>query len=62
MNSKVYCWLKNNIEWYYPNKKQDLSVYDNIELLSLHHYGDLFYAWYGNDKANGRLFRGEWKP
>ena len=55
---KVECWLKNNTEWYYPQKDVDLSGYDYVEVLSLSHYGDLFYAYNNGDKHNGRLFRG----
>ena len=57
----IECWLKNNTDWYYPEKEVDLSVYDNVDLLSTSHYGDLFYAYNNNDKENGgRLFRGRW--
>ena len=57
---KVECWLKNNTEWYYPEKKVDLSIYDHIELLSTLHFGDIFYAYNEGQKMNGRLFRGIW--
>ena len=56
----VEYWLKNNIEWYQPTKEVDLSIYDEIELLSTSYYGDLFYAYKNGDKENGRLFRGRW--
>ena len=56
----VEYWLKNNIEWYQPQKKVELSDYDNVELLSTSYYGDLFYAYNNGDKENGRLFRGRW--
>ena len=56
----VEYWLKNNIEWYQPDKDVDLSVYDNVDLLSTSYYGDLFYAYNDGDKENGRLFRGRW--
>jgi hypothetical protein len=36
----VEYWLKNNIEWYQPVKDVDLSVYDNVDLLSTSYYGD----------------------
>jgi len=57
---KAKCWLKNNTEWYYPNKEIDLSIYDKIDLLSKSFYGDLFYAYNDNDKENGILFKGKW--
>jgi hypothetical protein len=56
----VEYWLKNNIEWYQPKNEVDLSIYDNLELLSKSFYGDLFYAYNDGDKENGRLFRGKW--
>lgn len=56
----VEYWLFNNTEWYQPKKSVDLSVYDNIDLLSTSNYGDLFYAYNDGDKENGRLFRGRW--
>ena len=57
---KVDCWLINNKDWYYPQKEVDLSQYDNVELLSLGHYGDLFYAYNNGQKENGRLFKGRY--
>lgn len=57
---KVECWLKNNTEWYYPEREVDLSKYDHIELLSITYYGDLFYAYMDGDKGDGRLFKGKW--
>jgi hypothetical protein len=56
----VEYWLKNNIEWCQPQKKVELSAYDNVELLSRSYYGDLFYAYNNGDIENGRLFRGRW--
>jgi hypothetical protein len=56
----VYCWLKNNKEWYYPEKKVDLTVWDNIELLSVMYDGDLFYCYNNGEKEYGRLYRGKW--
>ena len=57
----VTSWLKNNEEWYQPMNPVDLTEYDHVELLSLHHNGDLFYAWHNSTgKENGRLFRGRW--
>ena len=56
----VEFWLKNNVEWYQPKKEVDLTVFDNIDLLSKSHYGDLFYGYNNGDKENGRLFLGRW--
>jgi len=57
---EVFDWLKNGLEWYKPIKKPDLSEYENVELLSVHHDFDIFYAWNNSDKKLGRLFRGKW--
>jgi len=48
---KVVCWLKNNTEWYYPTKTSllDLSMYDNVNQLTIDcYYGDLYVAWNGH--------------
>lgn len=57
---EVECWLKNNTEWYYPQKNVDLSMYNHVELLSTSYHGDLFYAYMEDNKLNGRLFKGKW--
>lgn len=51
------CWLKNNSEWYYPSKKIDLHIWDNVEILSTGYKHDLIYAWHDNNKDKGRLYR-----
>lgn len=56
---EVIAWLKNNKDWYHPVKKVDLSLYKNVELLSLGYERDLFYAW-DDEKTEGRLFSGKW--
>lgn len=56
----VEYWLKNNIEWYQPQKDVDLSLYDNVDLLSKSYFGDLFYAYDDDKRECGRLFRGKW--
>lgn len=63
MNEKIIatCWLKNNTEWFYPSKPIDLSLYDNLELISRSDsLQDLFYAWNTGYKDFGRLFKGTW--
>lgn len=65
MNKKdivVTAWLKDNNEWFYAIKSvsQDLTPFDNIELLSIGPNEDLFYAWNGDNKIHGRLYRGHW--
>jgi hypothetical protein len=56
----VEYWLKNNTEWYQPQKEVDLTEWDFIELLSTSYYGDLFYAYNNGDKEHGILYRGRW--
>ncbi len=58
--SRIYieCWLKNNTEWYYPVKEPNIFEWDNVELLSISFYGELFYAYQNGNKENGRLYKG----
>lgn len=63
---KLLAWFKNNIEWYYPDKKVFLNInnWDNYEII--HYYDDtnfLVYCWNGNDKLkqDNRLFKAERK-
>lgn len=55
----IDCWLKNNKDWYYPEKKIDIFEWDNVDLLSISFYGDLFYAYQNGNKENGRLYKGD---
>ena len=57
-NVCVKCFLKNNSDWYYPEKIHllDLGAYRNVDKLSTSYHGDLYFAW-DESKEDGRLFR-----